>query len=104
MFREDSRMLFSGAQRNDVFAHEVCDGSVRDKDVRCVFYLGACTQGKLNALHRKGLPSPIHTEVRVLFGFFSYNSFNSPYSWSTKFFVPFDVLDVFGILGFLASS
>ena len=61
-------MFFSGAQLNDVFAHKVCDGSVRDKDVRRIFYLGACTQGKLDALHRKGLPSPIHTEVRVLFG------------------------------------
>ena len=61
--------MFFKDQRSDVFAHEVCDGSVGDKDVRCVIYLGACTQGKLDALHRKGLPSPIHTEVRVLFGF-----------------------------------
>lgn len=97
-------MFFSEAQRNDVFAHEVCDGSVGDKDVRCVIYLGACTQGKLDALHRKGLPSPIHTEVRVLFGFFLIIRLIRLIRGQTKLFVPFVIFDVYGILGFLASS
>ena len=35
---------------------------------------------------------------RGSFRFFSYNSFNSPYSWSTKLFVPFVIFDVYGII------
>ena len=26
------------------------------------FYLGACTQGKIEALHRRGLKGPTHTK------------------------------------------
>ncbi len=48
-----------------VFAHEVCDGSTRAKDGRQIFYLGACTQGKIDASHLVRTVSPTHTEVSV---------------------------------------
>ena len=34
------------------------------------FYLGACTQGKISAFHRKRAASPTHTEVSVISVFF----------------------------------
>jgi hypothetical protein len=49
-------------EQTEVFAHEVCEGSARDKMKGLYFYLGACTQGKIDALHRKGLKSPTHTK------------------------------------------
>jgi hypothetical protein len=49
-------------EQTEVFAHEVCEGSVRGKMKGIYFYLGARTQGKTDALHRKGLKSPTHTK------------------------------------------
>ena len=53
---------FLSLEQTEVFAHEVCEGSARDKMKGLHFYLGACTQGKIDALHRKGLKSPTHTK------------------------------------------
>ncbi len=52
-----------------VFAHEVCDGSARDKDSRWIFYPGACSRGKISTLNLVRTESPTHTEMRVFLVF-----------------------------------
>jgi hypothetical protein len=53
-------MVFLVADKG--FSHEVCGGSVRDKDEREIFLSKSLFLRKKETLHRKGLKSPTHTK------------------------------------------